>query len=122
VVNGAPSQVRYEGPYRFLRVLGRRKGGPPLVVRAVYIQEPVYCEIRPRLPNASLVGLFGDHVTHVLVQNEIAAANPEIARYLEVPVGTPVVKARHVGANRQGTVVFVDFPCCAGITSSWRFP
>ena len=50
----------------------------------------------------------------ITVLNDIAAADQTVARILRIPVGTPILKGRHVGVDRRGSVVFLDMAILRG--------
>lgn len=110
----APHEGRLVGPYRFLRVLGRRGDGPPIVVRDVYVQDAVFKSIQKKLGQTTMVDLLGNHADRVTVFNEITVATPGIARLLKIAVGSPVVEGRHVGTDKAARIVFLDFPVLRG--------
>jgi GntR family transcriptional regulator len=103
-----------KGKYRYLRVLGSRKAGPPIAIRSTYLREAVYRRIKADIPNALLLDLLGRHAVRVTIRTEISAADPDTARLLQVPFGTPVLEGRHVGVDEHGVVVFVEHAVLRG--------
>lgn len=104
-----PHDGKLGGAYRFLRIASQRGTGPPMLVREDYIQTPVYQAIRGHIAQASMLELLREHIDRMTVLQEVSAAVPKIAQLLGVPVGMPVVEARHVGITRHGVIVFIEF-------------
>jgi GntR family transcriptional regulator len=109
-----PDAKPIAGKFHYMQVVGHRDGGPPLSVREVYIRDDAYRLIRERVEREPMLNLLAEQAVRVAVVNEIAAASRDVAGWLRVPIGTPVLRARHIGFGRNGNVVFIDFPILRG--------
>lgn len=103
-----------EGDERLFRLVAVREGdGAPYTYSEIFL--PV--EIAGRLPARSLTGAIrgaiirmierhcGVPVAHALQVASAAAANPEIARLLDLPEGTPLLLLERTYASRDGRVL-----------------
>lgn len=110
----APGEAVPSGSYRFLRVVTSRGGGPPTTARRIWVQERIHRRIRDRIAEGTLMALLGEHAERLTAHVEIAAADPETARLLEVPAGTPVVEGRHVALGADGALAYLDLHVLRG--------
>ena len=65
-------------------------------------------------PTANIMALLGGHAQRLTAHVEVAAADPESARLLEVPPGTPMVEGRHVAGNAEGALAYLDLHVLRG--------
>ncbi len=102
------------GDERICRLVAVREGnGAPYTYSEIFLP----MEIAERLPQRSLTGAIhgavirmierhcGVPVAHALQVASAAAANPEIARLLDLPEGTPLLLLERTYASRDGRVL-----------------
>jgi GntR family transcriptional regulator len=109
-----PEQGRLRGEFRHLRLVSYQTGGLPLLLRETFVQRNIYSKIETRIETTSMMDLLGEHAEEVTIFNQIRAADQSIARLLRIPLGTPILEGRHIGIDKNGSVIFVDMPTLRG--------
>jgi len=102
------------GEFRHLRLVSYQTGGLPLLLRETFVRRDIYSKIERRIEASSMMNLLGEHAEEVTIFNEIRAADQSIARMLRIPLGTPILEGRHIGYDKNGSVIFVDMPTLRG--------
>ncbi len=110
----APEQGPVRGEFRHLRLISYQTGGLPLLLRETFVRRDIYSKIERRIETISMMNLLGEHAEEVTIFNEIRAADQSIARMLRIPLGTPILEGRHIGYDKNGSVIFVDMPTLRG--------
>jgi GntR family transcriptional regulator len=109
-----PEEGRMRGEFRHLRLVSYQTGGLPLLLRETFVKRSIYLRIEKRIETTSMMNLLGEHAERVAIFNQIRAADQSIARMLRIPLGTPILEGRHIGVDRNGSVIFVDMPILRG--------
>jgi GntR family transcriptional regulator len=110
----APEEGRLRGEFRHLRLISYQTGGLPLLLRETFVKRNIYAKIETRIETISMMNLLGEHAEGVTIFNQIRAADQSIARLLRIPLGTPILEGRHIGVDRNGSVIFIDMPVLRG--------
>jgi GntR family transcriptional regulator len=110
----APEQGRVRGEFRHLRLVSYQTGGLPLLLRETFVRRDVYSRIEKRIETTSMMNLLGEQAEEVTIFNQIRAADQSIAGMLRIPLGTPILEGRHIGYDKNASVVFVDMPTLRG--------
>jgi GntR family transcriptional regulator len=110
----APEGGPVRGAFRHLRLISYQTGGLPLLLRETFVKRSIYSKIEARIETVSMMDLLGEHAEEVTIFNQIRAADQSIARTLRIPLGTPILEGRHIGLDKNGSVIFVDMPTLRG--------
>ena len=110
----APEEGRLRGEFRHLHLISYQTGGLPLLLRETFVKRNIYSKIEKRIETISMMNLLGEHAEEVTIFNQIRAADQSIAGMLRIPLGTPILEGRHIGVDRNGSVIFVDMPILRG--------
>ena len=108
------SKVRYAANSGICALISYQTGGLPLLLRETFVRRDIYSKIERRIETISMMNLLGEHAEEVTIFNEIRAADQSIARMLRIPLGTPILEGRHIGYDKNGSVIFVDMPTLRG--------
>ena len=110
----APEDGPVRGEFRHLRLVSYQTGGLPLLLRETFVKRKIYLKIEKRIETVSMMNLLGEQADRVTIFNQIRAADQSIAKMLRIPLGTPILEGRHIGVDRNGSVIFVDMPILRG--------
>jgi len=74
-----------------------------------FVKRSIYSKIEKRIETISMMNLLGEHAEGVTIFNQIRAADQIDRSMLRIPLGTPILEGRHIGVDKNGSVIFIEY-------------